>query len=170
MITSKKMSKYEIQNHAADGTLTKEEIKSFTNIQQLNEHQVIYWASMHCTEDVVEALIDKGVNIDMISVGTFTPIIGAAAWGSWPVVKLLLNRGANVQHLDDNKRNVLHWAAKQGAPDDIIKSIIDAGVNPLDKSTEGKTAADLARANNHISCALFIEQFYAPTKSANFIA
>jgi ankyrin repeat protein len=63
----------------------------------------------------------------------------------------------------------LHWAAAKGAPDDIIKALIDAGADPKAEDDEGKTPADYARENKHLVTAAFIEQFIAPIKSANLM-
>jgi ankyrin repeat protein len=42
-------------------------------------------------------------------------------------------------------RSALHVAAFQGAPDDIIKALINAGGDPKAKDKAGKTPADYAR-------------------------
>jgi ankyrin repeat protein len=64
----------------------------------------------------------------------------------------------------------LHWAAQAGAPDDIIKAIIDAGADPKDKNDEGKTPVDLAYVCEHPATASLIEQYgMAPIKSANLM-
>jgi ankyrin repeat protein len=68
------------------------------------------------------------------------------------------------------QRNALHWAALRGAPDDIIKALIDAGVDPKAKNDYGKTPADIARHSKHPATASFIEQYgMAPIKSANLM-
>jgi hypothetical protein len=59
-------------------------------------------------------------------------------------------------------------AAYRGAPNDIIKALIGAGVDPKAEDQHGKTPADVASENNKTETASFIEQFYQPTKSANF--
>jgi ankyrin repeat protein len=65
---------------------------------------------------------------------------------------------------------VLHYAAYSGAPDDIIKALIDAGADPKVKDNHGKTPGDFARDGKHISTASYIEQYgMAPIKSANLI-
>jgi ankyrin repeat protein len=66
--------------------------------------------------------------------------------------------------------NALHCAAYRGAPDDIIKALIDAGADPKAKNIYGKTPADHAREYEHPATASLIEQFIAPIKSANLMA
>jgi hypothetical protein len=67
------------------------------------------------------------------------------------------------------QRNALHWAAENGAPDDIVKTLIDAGADPQAKDKDGKTPADIAR-EKYPATASYIEQYgMAPIKSANLI-
>jgi hypothetical protein len=66
------------------------------------------------------------------------------------------------------QRNALHNAASRGAPDDIIKALIDAGADPKAKDYYGKTPADIAR-EEFPATAAFIERFIAPIKSANLM-
>jgi ankyrin repeat protein len=68
-----------------------------------------------------------------------------------------------------NNENALHFAAECGAPIDTIKALIDAGADPTTKNTDGKTPADFAHQKGHSTIAAFIEQFIAPTKSANLM-
>jgi hypothetical protein len=64
----------------------------------------------------------------------------------------------------------LHFVAQHGAPDDIIKALIDAGADSKAKDYSGKTPVDAARQYKQTATASYIEQFSEPpTKSANFI-
>jgi ankyrin repeat protein len=64
----------------------------------------------------------------------------------------------------------LHYAAREGASDSIIKALIDAGADPIAKDIYGQTPADRAREGKHPSTASYIEQYVnAPTKSANLM-
>jgi hypothetical protein len=63
----------------------------------------------------------------------------------------------------------LHLAARAGASDDIIRALIDAGVDPTAKDYKGKTPADIARTE-YPATASYIEQYIsAPIKSANLM-
>jgi hypothetical protein len=65
------------------------------------------------------------------------------------------------------KWNALHYAAQYGAPDDIIKALIDAGADPKANDYTGRTPADLA-CKKYTATASLIEQYgLAPIKSAN---
>jgi ankyrin repeat protein len=131
---------------------------------------------MGSSVEVVEAILDKGVDIDDVSRDESTALMGAADVGRWDNVKLLLQRGADATRLDskDFKHNALHFAARHGAPDDIIIALIDAGADPHGKNYEGKTPADLAYIAAYGTTALAIEHYMnhgtKPIKSANFMA
>jgi hypothetical protein len=63
----------------------------------------------------------------------------------------------------------LHYAAVNGAPDEIIKALIDVGADPEAQNNDGETPADLAREKFPVTAA-FIEQYgMAPIKSANLM-
>jgi ankyrin repeat protein len=119
--------------------------------------------------------------------------MGACNSPKWDNVSLLIRRGANVNIVDNvsksiyyeknynniyivltfnNKkcnRTALHWAAQNGAPDDIITAFMEAGADVEIKDSNGETPSVLARSRNHRSTANFIEQHCKPIKSANFI-
>jgi ankyrin repeat protein len=65
--------------------------------------------------------------------------------------------------------SALHFAAYTGAPDEIIKALLDSGADPNIKNNKGKTSVDLAHQEGRFGTASLIEQFIAPTKSANLI-
>jgi ankyrin repeat protein len=122
--------------------------------------------------EIIEAILDAGVNINLLTPNGHTALMAAAANNRYDTVKLLLQRGANAQLLDNTNSSALHYAAGLGVEENIIKILIEqgGGVDPLVKNIHGHTAADLARQREHTSTALLIEQYYAPTKSASFVA
>jgi ankyrin repeat protein len=160
---------------ARDGKLTVAEV-NLTTKEKLEEdrglgYTVFYWACERCSVEVIEAILNKGVNIDGLSDNKLTALMGAALYRKWDIITVLLRRGANAKLLHtENKSNVLHCAAYNGAPDYIIKALIDAGADPNAKNSNGITPIDYARAAGYLATASFIEQYsMAPTKSANFV-
>jgi ankyrin repeat protein len=77
--------------------ITKEELErdknSFGNT-------VLYCATYGCPIEVVEAILDKGVNIDGLTDGKWTALMGAAYYKKWDIIKLLVRRGADAKILD----------------------------------------------------------------------
>jgi hypothetical protein len=65
------MSSINLAQRATYGELTVEEVNGATK-EMLEENYyfgfaVLYWASRHCGTEVVEAILDKKVNIDGLS-------------------------------------------------------------------------------------------------------
>jgi ankyrin repeat protein len=139
---------------------------------------VLYCAAASCSIEIVQAILDKGVNPNngLLSSSSSTddkcsPLMIAAMHKKWDIVLLLLARGANATLLNYQKWNVLHYAAEKCAPDDIIKSLILAGADPKGKNSDRRTPADIARERGYLSTASYIEHFHETSiKSANFIA
>jgi ankyrin repeat protein len=59
---------------------------------------------------VLEALLDLGCNIDQQTVKKQTALIVAARNGKWNAVRLLLERGADIQLRDHTGRSAIDWA------------------------------------------------------------
>jgi ankyrin repeat protein len=72
-----------------------------------------------------------------------TPLMIAADYQKWSIVKLLLRSGANAKLLTTYGNNALHNAIRQDASDDIIKALISAGADSQAKNHMGKTPAKI---------------------------
>jgi ankyrin repeat protein len=164
-----------LAQRAREGNLTIEEVTTTTKEKLEDDKQygctALYFASRKCPVEVVEAILDKEVDINGLSeYGDWTALIAASNYSKWNTVHLLVRRGANATLLDTYKRSALHYAANNGAPNDVIIVLIDAGANKKAKDYQRKTPADLARENNYIATAEFIDQYFmAPIKSANLM-
>jgi ankyrin repeat protein len=100
-----------LAQRAWDAKLTLKEINTATK-DKLDEEKdslgfnVLLRASQNCTSEIVEAIINKGVNIDGLTKGNSTALM-AAIWNKkWDNVNLLLRKGANAT-LVDNVRVLL---------------------------------------------------------------
>jgi ankyrin repeat protein len=63
----------------------------------------------------------------------------------------------------------LHFAGARGAPNELLKVLIDAGADIAATNNEGKTHADVARWNNKTAAAIFLDSFVSMPKSANMM-
>jgi ankyrin repeat protein len=138
-----------------------------------NVFSVLDCACMYCPMEVITAILNKGV-VDInekTGPDNGTPLMAAAENQRWDVMKLLINRGANGRIFNKWNRNVLHFAAENGAPSAIVEMLVNAGADPQAKDIEGLTPVDLARHYYYYATAAAIEKYCLPsTKSANFIA
>jgi ankyrin repeat protein len=160
---------------AITSKLTVEEVKCAT-LETLEKEtwrgrSVLFCACSRCSPEIVEAVLDKGVDIDKIDKSDdWSALMIAANQNRWDNLQLLLRRGANVEVLNDRNQNVLHMAAASGAPNDIIKILTDIIADPQAKDEDGQSPADWARINDHLATAAFIEQYVnGSTKSANLM-
>jgi len=85
----------------------------------------------------------------------------AAARGRTPLVKLLLDKGADARSLDGDGKNGLMWAALNGHAE-TVSLFLQVGVDPSVRDSDGKTAAVLAKEANRTSVA---ELLKAPRRS-----
>jgi ankyrin repeat protein len=78
-------------NNASKEELQQDEFSGYT---------IVWCASGWCTVEVVEAILNKGIDINLLSKDNCTGLMSAAEYGNWDIVKLLLTRGANAKLLN----------------------------------------------------------------------
>ncbi len=76
-----------------------------------------------------------------------TPLHTAAADGNVTATRILIERGANVQKLDDYGNSALHCAAA-GGNEFVVRMLVDAQA-PSPKNRLGQSPAELARERGH---------------------
>lgn len=110
----------------------------------------LMWSVLLNDEKAVAALLGHGVSIDQRA-GSFdrnvTALILAAWTGKDAIVKLLLERHADPNVLDDDGETALHWAA---ANDQVgaIQLLLASSANPNIRNKSGQTALDVALYEN----------------------
>ena len=66
--------------------------------------------------EVVYKLLDMGVNIDSGNKHGHNPLVWACICGHNEVIKALLFRGANINHITEEGRNCLHYTCQYAKP------------------------------------------------------
>jgi ankyrin repeat protein len=141
-----------LAERAFEGKLTVKEVNQATS-QKLDtdrwgygaEFTVLCYSSYKCAMNVVEAILDKDVNVDGLSSNNVTALMTAADYKKWDIVRLLLRRGANAKLLTTYGNSALHNAARQDAPDSIIEGLIESGADLNIKNNSGNTPGDILR-------------------------
>jgi ankyrin repeat protein len=170
------MSASQLSQFALLKLLTIEEVQQATKIE-LEIHHDQEYSLLHmiccCCDDVelLEAILDKGVNIDDVTEFGWTSLQLSAERKKWDFVQVLLRRGADPSPVNSVcSISALHFAAIGCAPDNIIKSLLDTGADPKCQDFYGKNPADCAREKGNTLIASYIEEYCVPpTKSANLL-
>lgn len=112
----------------------------------------LYVAVLKDREDLVQRLLEKGADPNIADNGGAFPLSEATAkvYASPPIVKRLLDGGANVNAQEANKGTALIYAAsnKQIASQtraEIVRLLLDKGADKSLKDNKGKTAFDWAK-------------------------
>lgn len=100
----------------------------------------------------VQALIDQGAQINRPE---WTALHYAAAAGSLPLVRLLLDHDAYLDAESPNKTTPLMMAAR-GGYGDVAEFLLAQGADLYAKNELGLTAVDFARAQGHVPLADFL--------------
>jgi hypothetical protein len=93
------------------------------------------------SEELVRLLLENGVSQASAS----SALVGAVSTGNETLTRLLLERGADARQVAPVGWSLLHFAV-QGRNPAIARLLLDAGVDPTARDSQGHTAADLAEA------------------------
>ena len=137
---------------AAEGDF--EELDRFEEIGvHVNDTGALTSALLAKSEALVLHLLERGADPNPRE-GDNTPPLVFAVWRMKPmVVEKFLEMGADV---DVEQGFPLQAAAGSGRID-IVKLLLEAGADPSIRTSEGKTAADIARDEGHQECAALLE-------------
>ncbi|SCO54127.1 uncharacterized protein FFNC_15350 [Fusarium fujikuroi] len=102
----------------------------------------LHYAVQNRSKHALDALLKRGVAIDVRDPMGRTALHHAAGSGSADLVSYLLEKGASAAAEDDNGQTALHWAAKKRLPE-IFTILESAGVPANIKDLDGRTALDI---------------------------
>ena len=123
-------------------------------------------------EQIAQYCADNATVNFIINRPTFrgrTALITAALHRHIDVCKALHEKGANLDHQDDDKFTALSYAAHEGHFD-IVKWLVQSGANIHIKNTNSETALMCADANGHIKIARFLQRCINNKKLKNKIS
>lgn len=106
--------------------------------------------------DIVEDLLQRGVNLEVQDARGYTGLILAAYRGRIPILRSLLQAGANVNARDRHGNSVLLFAAQHGDRQ-IVKQLLEMGTDPNLRGQNGYTALKVAKLTGHAEVASFLE-------------
>lgn len=98
-------------------------------------------------EALILQLLEAGANAEVTIKGEPLVVWGAKSWCSG-LVEWLINKGANLNTVDDNHRSLLSLAAENGDAS-IVELLMEQGADVSLKDRFGATALSLAIQNGH---------------------
>ncbi|CAJ0937562.1 unnamed protein product [Ranitomeya imitator] len=115
--------------------------------------EMVYLASRLEQENVINLTDEEG----------FTPLMWAAAHGQIAVVEFLLQNGADPQVLGKGRESALSLACSKGYTD-IVKMLVECGVDVNEYDWNGGTPLLYAVHGNHVKCVkILLENGADPT-------
>lgn len=112
------------------------------------KHTPLHVAALSGNPEIVEALIDRGAEIDPRDANDMTPLLLAITTNRPDVAEMLLRRGANPMIVAPNGVFPLTEAAARGQSS-VISKILELGVDVNARSPTGKTPLAFAVENGH---------------------
>ncbi|XP_055390403.1 DNA-binding protein RFXANK isoform X2 [Condylostylus longicornis] len=130
----------------AQGEITEEEIKEQTYIDFLDSNNLtaLHWACGYGQLDSVQMLIKAGANVNIEAPDMITPLLYAAGGGHHEIVRFLLSKGADIDHMDI----IALMYAVAGNHPHTTNEILAYYPKLCLSNEEGETAYSLAIKNN----------------------
>ncbi|XP_063913028.1 uncharacterized protein LOC135129711 [Zophobas morio] len=122
------------------------------NLADIENRNVLHSAALSWKDnrDVMKLLLEKGIDINAQDKNGATALQLAWTRSVCENAKTLLDFGASTDVLDHNKQNVLHYASKSwNADPDLIKAIIDKGIDVNAQDGNGTTPLQVACKNGN---------------------
>ncbi|KAE8443861.1 hypothetical protein EG329_001270 [Mollisiaceae sp. DMI_Dod_QoI] len=149
-------------------------IKAGADIESRDEkgRTPLYLAAYNGSRITVDLLLRYKANPNIADTDGRSPLHVAALDGWEPVVNLLLKRGADVNTISkQHRRTPLHYAARSKNPSDgVVKRLLDADANLMQKDADGATAHDLAEKSNNTLIAELLSKAQQQQQKGRFSA
>ncbi|HEY3989663.1 MAG TPA: ankyrin repeat domain-containing protein [Acidobacteriaceae bacterium] len=134
-------------------------VKERANSRSADGWPLLHLAAAFADRETVALLLDAGADVRQIS---GTPMRNQALHAALAlsknvdVVRLLIERGADVNAAQTAGYRPLHQAAVTGR-EDLVRMLLDAGADKLARCDRGKAPAEYARERGHAEVAAMLE-------------
>ena len=122
---------------------------NFERLMQEDTNSLMLYAVISQDKDVLQTLMDIGLDINSTNKAGYTPLMFAAAYNMPEVVQFLIDNGANTSakaYIQD--LNSLHIAALMNPKPDVIDVLLRAGIEIESKTENNHTPLLLAASDN----------------------
>ena len=131
------------------------------DIVDVNGFTALMWAARRGDSIAVDLLIKGGANVNLETDVKWSALIFAAYGADSTCVKLLLEAGANHLQVNFQGDNALHYAAQNSNNRDIIRLLVERGVDLEARTTFGGTPLMASAHSNKIESATALLDFGA---------
>lgn len=101
--------------------------------------------------DIVEQLMSANAEIDPVDETGCTPLMEAISSGHSTIVRMLLRRGADVNHRDLGFRTPLHYAVEADGAGEMLGDLLAAGSDLNARDEEGRTPMEYVKSPKVLS-------------------
>ena len=122
---------------------------NFERLTQEDTNALMIYSAISQDTDILQALIDIGLDINSANKVGYTPLMFASAYNIPEVVQFLISKGASTKaraYIQD--LNALHIASLFNPKPDVINTLLDAGIDIEAKTENGYTPLLLAATDN----------------------
>jgi uncharacterized protein len=114
-------------------------------------------ASLNGHTAAAEQLLASRASVDLGDKGGYTALMLAASNNHAPLIRLLLQNGAEINHQEQTQGwTALIWAAKRGHSD-TVGVLLEMGADKTIRDHKGITAQEWALKNDHADIALALK-------------
>ncbi|WP_341761278.1 ankyrin repeat domain-containing protein [Candidatus Tisiphia endosymbiont of Thecophora atra] len=114
-----------------------------------NSYNPLHAAAYYGYLDIMEFLLEQGIDIDVKSDNGDTPLLIAALTGNLKVMKFLVEKGADVTIKNKEGLSVLHIAAQRNVAVSTIKFLVKEGADINAQDKYGTTPLHYATRQKH---------------------
>lgn len=108
---------------------------------------------------IAKILLDRGADLSARSVDGWTPLRMALKYNkSDDLVRYLLERGADIDDIDNNNNDLLHETLFLSCKPKALGILLDAGADPNRKDRRGETPLSWAKSEKFDECAGVLRQ------------
>ncbi len=122
------------------------------------DETALHVCALNNSVEVAEILLQNGAEIDALSKGgdtdwaasrSYTPLMVALYFGNESIARLLIKRGASLDYTNDKGENALSCAIEGGKLSEMVELLLDRGLSPNGKLSDGKTFLELAKESGN---------------------
>ncbi|MDX5495776.1 MAG: ankyrin repeat domain-containing protein [Wolbachia endosymbiont of Nomada marshamella] len=124
-------------------------LPSIRNQVEIHHRTLFILAAITGHVKIVEALIERGIDINTVDKDGLTPLHEAAGSGHVEVVNALIKKGANVKAVDKYGNTPLHLAASHYSDEGIVKALIENGADVNAKNQDRCTPLHYAALSSN---------------------